>query len=81
MRVRHTMSRETISTGLTAAECRSYERDGILFPLDGVDPVRAAALRQEVDSLAGAAEPLRLLHLQHRWAYDLAVEPRLLDYA
>jgi non-heme Fe2+,alpha-ketoglutarate-dependent halogenase len=62
-----------------------YERDGCLFPLPALDAAEVERWRGEVEGvearLSGTPRPMGLLHLFFRWAYDLALHPRVVDAA
>jgi hypothetical protein len=64
----------------------TYERDGILFPIPVLSKEETARFRRAYDNFCeqlGAppnAAQSRYPHLFHRWAYDLATHPRVLDY-
>jgi non-heme Fe2+,alpha-ketoglutarate-dependent halogenase len=61
----------------------AYRRDGIVFPVPVLPPVRAAEVRHSFEqlerSLGGSPEPARWTHLCFPWAYDLTIEPAVLD--
>jgi non-haem Fe2+, alpha-ketoglutarate-dependent halogenase len=61
----------------------SYERDGFLFPIPVLAAAEVAASLAAFTDLAGrldgAPQPLRQLHLDFVWAYELALHPAILD--
>ena len=66
-------------------EVERYDRDGVLFPVPALTPAEVAHFRARVenleDRLGGRPKPTDLMqpHLFHRWAYDLAIHPTVLD--
>lgn len=70
---------------LTHEQLERYDRDGIVAPVallttDEVDRFRSAV--EEMESFAGGRlrpGQTKQLHLHHRWAYDLALHPSILD--
>jgi non-haem Fe2+, alpha-ketoglutarate-dependent halogenase len=63
----------------------TYRRDGIFFPIPVLETHETAQFRsayegfcEQLGSRPNAAQS-RNLHLFHRWAYDLATHPRILD--
>src|SRR6266508_981362 len=69
--------------GLSTSEIRAYVRDGILFPVQVLPVARASALRRAFEdleeSLGGRPEPTRWTNLCFPWAYDLTMQPSVLD--
>jgi len=70
---------------LTEEAVEIYRRDGILFPIPVLETEETAQFRsayegfcEHLGSRPNAAQS-RNLHLFHRWAYDLATHPRVLD--
>jgi non-heme Fe2+,alpha-ketoglutarate-dependent halogenase len=70
---------------LTQEQIERYERDGILAPIalltsEEVDRFRSAVEKMEAFA-GGRLRPgqTKQLHLHHRWAYDLALHPAILD--
>ena len=66
-------------------EVRTFRRDGILFPLPVLSDGETSHFRsayedfcRQLGSRPSAAQS-RNPHLFHRWAYDLATQPRILD--
>jgi hypothetical protein len=67
------------------ADVRTYHREGILFPLHVLSDAETSNFRSAYEqfcerlgsppSVAQSRNP----HLFHRWAYDLATHPRVLD--
>ena len=74
-----------MTTSLTADQQAGYERDGILFPLPAIEPQRAATgLDRAVEYLDALGPEARVVdtsqvHLFQPWAFDLAIEPSVLD--
>jgi non-heme Fe2+,alpha-ketoglutarate-dependent halogenase len=70
---------------LSEDEVATYQRDGILFPIPVLSPDETAHYRGEYDRFCEqlgsrpTAAQSRYPHLFHRWAYDLATHPRVLD--
>jgi ectoine hydroxylase-related dioxygenase (phytanoyl-CoA dioxygenase family) len=69
---------------LTARQVADYARDGILHPLPALDGVEVARFRRGAEELANWFEGEKpaifgQAHLFHRWAYDLAMHPRIVD--
>lgn len=68
---------------LQKVEC--YRRDGYAFPVEVLSTAETARFRDSYLELAarlgGAPKPteLFLLHLYHRWAWDLVTHPKILD--
>jgi ectoine hydroxylase-related dioxygenase (phytanoyl-CoA dioxygenase family) len=61
-----------------------YARNGVLHPLPALDAVEVARFRRGAEELADRFEGEKAAifgqaHLFHRWAYDLALHPRILD--
>jgi non-haem Fe2+, alpha-ketoglutarate-dependent halogenase len=69
--------------GLSSSLFRAFRRDGIAFPIRVLSPARASALRGAFEALeAGIGGPpraLRWTHLWFPWAYELILEPTVLD--
>jgi len=74
-----------MNPNLTSQEVGSYEKDGILFPIDVLSQAEvermAAGFDEVVEGLGGRpkAEELHQLFLNFRWAYDLVTHPKILD--
>ena len=69
---------------LTAQQLAAYETDGALHPLPALDDAEVARFRRGAEELANWFEGEKpaisgQAHLFHRWAYDLAVHPRIVD--
>ena len=69
---------------LTEDQIRFYRDNGYLAPLDGIDPVTAAAMRDDLDAFAAAqgmsAGDLNMKgHLCFRRSYDITFDDRILD--
>jgi ectoine hydroxylase-related dioxygenase (phytanoyl-CoA dioxygenase family) len=61
-----------------------YARNGVLHPLPALDAGEVARFRRGAEELADRFEGEKAAifgqaHLFHRWAYDLALHPRILD--
>lgn len=61
----------------------TFPRDGVLFPIPVLDDRELSAARAEVARLAeahgGVLKRFDRAHLFFRWAYDLALHPRVVD--
>ncbi len=74
-----------MSPKLSSDKRLSYERDGILFPIDVLCPSEVARTRtglEQIESNLGRrpkTEELHQLFLNYRWAYDLVTHPNVLD--
>jgi len=69
---------------LTSHQVADYARDGILHPLPALEDDEIARFRRGAEELAEWFEGEKpamsgQAHLFHRWAYDLAMHPRILD--
>jgi non-heme Fe2+,alpha-ketoglutarate-dependent halogenase len=70
---------------LTPQQVSSYERDGILFPIDVLAQPEVSRMVDglaEIEECMGGkpkTEDLHQLFLHFRWAYDLAIHPKVLD--
>jgi non-heme Fe2+,alpha-ketoglutarate-dependent halogenase len=68
---------------LSPAELAAYQRDGVVFPLRALPAARTSALMRTFeeleDSLGGRPEPTRWTNLCFPWAFDLTMEPDVLD--
>lgn len=86
MKTYATASPDTPRMGfLSEEEVATYRREGILFPIPVLSQDETARFRGEYEgfceqlgSRPNAAQS-RNPHLFHRWAYDLATHPRILD--
>jgi hypothetical protein len=69
--------------GLSASAVSTYHRDGILFPLAALPPARVLQLRESLEAVeAGLGDrptPMRWTNLCFSWAYDVAMDPTVLD--
>jgi hypothetical protein len=71
---------------LNEEEIATYRRDGILFPIPVLSKKETAGARGAYEDfckqLGGppSAAQSRYPHLFYRWAYDLAIHPRVLDH-
>lgn len=74
-----------MNANLTSQQVGSYERDGILFPIDVLTQSEVekmvAGLAEVEKRLGGKPKPedLHQLFLHFRWAYDLVTHPKILD--
>jgi len=74
-----------MSPKLSSDKTRSYERDGILFPISVLNPSEVTRMRtglEQIESNLGRrpkTEELHQLFLNYRWAYDLVTHPNVLD--
>jgi len=69
---------------LGPAQLDDYARNGVLHPLPALDAGEVAPFRRGADELADRFEGEKAAifgqaHLFHRWAYELALHPRILD--
>lgn len=74
-----------MSSTLSPEQVARYEREGFCFPVPVLTPAEAATFRAAFESLearlGGRPAHAQLVqpHLCYRWAYDLALHPRVLD--
>jgi hypothetical protein len=74
-----------MSSTLSPEQVAQYEREGFFFPVPVLTPAEAATFRvafENLEARLGGRPAHRQLvqpHLCYRWAYDLAVHPRVLD--
>ena len=63
----------------------AFERDGVRFPISVLDDAELTGVRGEVDKLAdahgGVLKRFDRSHLFFRWAYELALHPRVVGAA
>jgi non-haem Fe2+, alpha-ketoglutarate-dependent halogenase len=69
---------------LTPRQLADYERDGVLHPLPALHDDEIARFRRGAEELANWFEGEKpaisgQAHLFHRWAYDLALHPRIIE--
>ena len=70
---------------LTEEQVREHDNDGVFFPIPVLSDAEVNHFRAELDMLTEAQGgrltlfQMRHLHLFHRWAYDLACHPKVLD--
>ena len=70
---------------LTDEQVAAYHRDGIVFPMRVLSEEQAASLLDASNDLEqrigenAKATDLAQMHLHFRWAYDLVVNPQILD--
>jgi hypothetical protein len=75
----------SMATSLSDKQRRTYEEDGVLFPIPVLSSAEAADYRAACDALEAhlGGRPrtieVRQMHLHFRWAYSLATHPRVLD--
>src|SRR5229473_2721923 len=76
---------QSVRCDVNRIEVERYDRDGVLFPIPALTAAEVAYFRSRVedleDRLGGHPRPSDLMqpHLFHRWAYDLAIHPVVLD--
>jgi non-heme Fe2+,alpha-ketoglutarate-dependent halogenase len=72
-----------VQHGLSAAAVNAYHRDGIVFPVPALPAARVRQLRQSLEAVeAGFGDrpaPMRWTNLCFSWAYDVAMDPMVLD--
>ena len=74
-----------MSGSLTSNQTNSYENEGILFPLQVLDPTEVQTMTQglaDIEKRLGRSpktEELHQLFLNYRWGYDLVTYPNILD--
>ena len=74
-----------MSPNLSSDQISSYERDGILFPIDVLPPSEVERTRTGLDEIEAnlgrrpKTEELHQLFLNYDWAYDLVTHPKILD--
>ncbi len=58
-----------------------YKRDGILFPIPVLSAEEVETYRADVEGLLhdGQGRAVRQPHMEHPWAYELGLHPRMLD--
>lgn len=75
--------RELINQGLSLTEIEAYERDGVVYPIEVLSLRKANQYRMEFERLeATVDQPISyaaMTHLHFRWAFELALEPQILD--
>ena len=70
---------------LRAEQVHNYQESGILFPVPALVPSEVNQFRRALEALEFHLGPqpspksFRQLHLHHRWAFDLATHPAVLD--
>ena len=76
---------DTMNGSLTSEQTNSYEKDGILFPIDVLTPAEVKRMRDGLSAIESClgrtpkTEELHQLFLNFRWAYDLVTHPKVLD--
>jgi hypothetical protein len=77
------MSEQAMTTkSLSPDQVSSFYRDGYLFPLQVLSSEEAAGYRAQLQALSdhmGKLKRFDQCHLFFRWAYDLALQPAVLD--
>jgi hypothetical protein len=72
-----------MDASLSLSVIEAYQRDGIAFPIEVLPAARVSELRRAFEeleeSLGGRPEPTRGTNLCFSWAYDLTMEPSVLD--
>lgn len=68
---------------LSPSQITAYWRDGVIFPISVLSAARVAELRRKFEaleqSLGGTPDPTPCTNLYFRWAYDLSLQPNILD--
>jgi non-haem Fe2+, alpha-ketoglutarate-dependent halogenase len=68
---------------LSPSEIAAYWRDGVIFPISVLSAARVSELRRAFEaleqSLGGRPEPTPSTNLYFSWAYDLSLQPNVLD--
>jgi non-heme Fe2+,alpha-ketoglutarate-dependent halogenase len=74
---------ELINHGLSVSEIEAYGRDGIVYPLEVLSKSSADQYRAEFERLeTSVGRPISyaaMTHLHFRWAFELALEPQILN--
>jgi ectoine hydroxylase-related dioxygenase (phytanoyl-CoA dioxygenase family) len=74
---------ETISQVLEVSQIEAYARDGVVYPIEVLSTLSAARYRTQFEKLEPeVGHPVRyaaMTHLYFRWAFELAVEPNILE--
>jgi hypothetical protein len=74
--------RAAAQCGLSTSAIDDYHRDGIVFPVVALPPARVRQLREALEAVEarlGAGTPMRWTNLCFSWAYDVTMEPAVLD--
>jgi len=74
---------DTSQSGLSASAVGTYHRDGIVFPVAALPAARVRQLREALEAvetgLGDKPTPMRWTNLCFSWAYDVAMDPAVLD--
>ncbi len=74
---------DTSQRGLSASAVGTYHRDGIVFPVAALPAARVRQLREALEAvetgLGDKPTPMRWTNLCFSWAYDVTMEPAVLD--
>jgi hypothetical protein len=69
--------------GLSISAIDAYHRDGIVFPVVALPPVRVRQLRESLEAVEAriglGRMPMRWTNLCFSWAFDITIEPAVLD--
>jgi hypothetical protein len=69
--------------GLSTSAIDAYHRDGIVFPVVVLPPARVRQLREALEAVEArfgpGPVPMRWTNLCFSWAYDITIEPAVLD--
>ncbi|MBR0848846.1 phytanoyl-CoA dioxygenase family protein [Bradyrhizobium diazoefficiens] len=83
MPARDSVDSTEVTSGLTPSAIGTYQRDGILFPVAALSLSRAERLRESLEALEAQLSktpaPMRWTNLCFGWAYDIAMDPVVLD--
>lgn len=75
--------RELIKYSLSETQIEAYARDGVVYPIEVLPTHKAQKYRTEFERFESeVGRPLRyvaMMHLYFRWAFELTVEPGILD--
>ena len=73
----------TLQRGLSASAVETYHRDGIVFPVAAIPAARISQFRKSLETLEARLSrtpiPMRWTNLCFTWAYDLTMDPAVLD--
>ena len=74
---------ELSNHGLRDSEIKDYARRGVVYPIEVLSSPKAQRYRAEFESFeTKVGRPLRyaaMVHLYFGWAFELAIEPKVLD--
>ena len=75
--------REHIKHRLLESQIEDFAHDGVVYPIEALSTLRAQRYRTEFERFEIAVgRPFRyaaMLHLYFHWAFELAIEPKVLD--